>query len=83
MLTLSPADVVQQCRDYLRSTQNEDGGWGYAQGIPSQPEPTAMSLLTLGNLSQNSKSVRKACRFLAGLQESSGAIRVPGAFAKS
>lgn len=83
MLTLSPTEVIEQSRDYLLSTQNEDGGWGYAQDLPSQPEPTAMSLLALGNLSQNSESLKKACRFLAGLQDASGAIRVPGAFAKS
>lgn len=83
MVTLSPFEAIQQCRAYLRNTQNEDGGWGYAEGLPSQPEPTAMTLLAWDQSGLHDEAVDKGCRFLANLQDSSGAIRVPGAFAKS
>lgn len=80
---LSPAEVVHQCDEYLHAMQNTDGGWGYAQDMPSQPEPTALAILGLGYRAENKEVIQKAAKFLAGLQDSSGAIRVPGAFAKS
>lgn len=83
MLMLSPADVVLQCDDYLRSIQNKDGGWGYAQDLPSQPEPTTLAMLALGQRSENRDIIQRASLYLASLQDSTGAIRVPGAFAKS
>jgi hypothetical protein len=34
--------------DFLRESQNSDGGWGYFPGRESRPEPTAYALRALG-----------------------------------
>jgi hypothetical protein len=39
--------VEQSCIPYLRSAQNEDGGWGFMPGAVSRVEPTAWALLAL------------------------------------
>ncbi|MFT3878372.1 MAG: DUF362 domain-containing protein [Gemmatales bacterium] len=80
---VSPASVLHECDEYLRSIQNSDGGWGYASGLPTQPEPTALAIIALGYRTENGDVIQKAAKYLAGLQDSSGAIRVPGAFSKN
>jgi uncharacterized protein (DUF362 family) len=79
----APTNAVTDAEAYLLSIQNDDGGWPYAQGLPSQPEPTAFTILALARTAEHQSAIQKGLNFLAKLQDSSGAIRVPGAFAKS
>lgn len=83
MSIAAPIDAIADAESYLVSIQNDDGGWPYAQGLPSQPEPTAMTILALARSGSQQKIIQKGLDYLAKLQDSSGAIRVPGAFAKS
>jgi hypothetical protein len=41
------SDTVSSRLDFLRSTQNSDGGWGFFPGKQSWLEPTAYSLLAI------------------------------------
>jgi len=47
---MSPPDrptVVGEVAAYITRSQNEDGGWGYEDGVESQANPTAMILSAL------------------------------------
>ncbi|MFO0816138.1 MAG: DUF362 domain-containing protein [Gemmatales bacterium] len=83
MATLAPVDVLQECESFLLRVQNTDGGWGYAEGLPSQPEPTSLAILALAKKPEHRSTCNKACQFLASLQDSRGAIRPPTSFEKS
>ncbi len=83
MLKLAPVDVIADSEAYLLSIQNTDGGWSYYQGLPSQPEPTALTILALARTGQYQTQIQNGLNYLSSLQDSSGAIRVPGAFSKS
>ncbi|HMP18275.1 MAG TPA: terpene cyclase/mutase family protein, partial [Gemmatales bacterium] len=82
-MILAPTPTIEDAEQYLLSVQNEDGGWPYSQGLPSQPEPTAFSLLALARTGVHAKPIQDGLNYLSQLQDSTGAIRVPGAFAKS
>jgi uncharacterized protein (DUF362 family) len=83
MPTLAPVDVLRESEAFLVRVQNADGGWGYAEGLPSQPEPTSLAILALAKQPQHRDQCLKACQFLSSLQDSRGAIRPPQAFEKS
>jgi len=42
--------VVQRARDYLRETQNDDGGWGYKSTSQSVTEATAVAVIAQPSL---------------------------------
>jgi hypothetical protein len=58
----------------LASTQNADGGWPAAAGLPSATETTALALLALASLSSEtlSRSTDAAVRWLVSRQASDG-----------
>jgi hypothetical protein len=55
----------------IRSTQNPDGGWGYA-GRSSWTEPTAFALLALASAGSLSESFQAGIRWLAKAQRGDG-----------
>lgn len=42
-----PVPRADLARKWLQQAQNEDGGWGYARGLPSDPDDTAVAILAL------------------------------------
>ena len=46
--------VPKTCLAYLRAAQNDDGGWGFTQGLESRVEPTAWCVLALHEFSEGS-----------------------------
>jgi hypothetical protein len=44
--------VPKTCLPYLRAAQNDDGGWGFTQGLESRVEPTAWCVLALHEFSE-------------------------------
>ena len=44
--------VPKACLPYLRAAQNDDGGWGFTQGLESRVEPTAWCVLALHEFSE-------------------------------
>src|SRR5882724_180004 len=57
--------------DFLRTTQNPDGGWGYFPGKQSWLEPTAYAILAL----QGEPASRKALGLVLSWQNSDGSFR--------
>ncbi|TDA69946.1 MAG: hypothetical protein D9V47_03965 [Clostridia bacterium] len=53
-------------RKWLEEAQNEDGGWGYARGLPSDPDDTATAILALRLLgvSEGDPAIGRALAFL-------------------
>lgn len=53
-------------RKWLEEAQNEDGGWGYARGLPSDPDDTATAILALRLLGagMNDREVARASAYL-------------------
>jgi hypothetical protein len=45
--------VAKTCLPYLRAAQNDDGGWGFTQGLESRVEPTAWCMLALHEFSKS------------------------------
>lgn len=45
--------VPKTCLPYLRTAQNDDGGWGFLQGLESRVEPTAWCVLALHEFSDD------------------------------
>jgi hypothetical protein len=42
--------VQPACLSYLLEAQNEDGGWGFSQGLESRVEPTSWALIALSEI---------------------------------
>jgi hypothetical protein len=53
---------------YLRAAQNDDGGWGFAQGLESRVEPTAWCVLALHEFSEGPGVDAAAVRGFAYLE---------------
>lgn len=69
------ANVYLESRlDFLRKTQNEDGGWGYFPGKHSWLEPTAYASLALHGTAE----ADHAWTFVRGLQSGDGSWRPAG-----
>src|ERR1700730_16754734 len=61
--------------DYLRRTQNADGGWGYFPGKASWLEPTAYAMLALHGDEKSSGALRRAWRLIETWQMANGSWR--------
>lgn len=66
-------DSLRARVDFLRQTQNVDGGWGYFPGRQSWLEPTAWAALALH--SQGDTSSTKAWRLIKTWQQADGSCR--------
>lgn len=58
--------------DFLRRSQNRDGGWGYKAGGMSFVEPTAAVLLALAERLPDAASLRAGCNWLGEQQHADG-----------
>ncbi|MFG2004907.1 prenyltransferase/squalene oxidase repeat-containing protein [Spirillospora sp. NPDC048911] len=67
---------IQRARNrslgFLRSAQNDDGGWGYRPGDPSDTASTAYSLLALSAIDEQAEVIRRGITHLLRRQESDG-----------
>lgn len=52
-------DVVEDALGWLKSVQNEDGGWGYSPGTPSDANSTSVVIGALTATETNPEDVRK------------------------
>src|ERR1700730_7033890 len=62
------SDALSSRLDFLRSSQNPDGGWGYFPGKQSWLEPTVYAALSLHGESESDQ----AWALLASWQQSDG-----------
>src|ERR1700676_4552443 len=62
-------------RDYLRRTQNSDGGWGYFPGKSSWLEPTAYAILALHGDDGASQALGRAWPLVQSWQLPDGSWR--------
>ena len=53
-------DVVESALAWLKSVQNEDGGWGYTPGGPSEANSTSVVIGALAATETDPEKVRKA-----------------------
>lgn len=65
--------MVTQTLDFLRASQNADGGWGYRPGGTSWVEPTAFASLALGAAGPDPQALR-GLEFLKRCRQPDGAI---------
>jgi hypothetical protein len=70
-------DAINTGSDYLKSNQNQDGGWGYAGTGNSDGASTAWAIQAL--IGEDSH-VSSGLAFLAGLQEQSGGVQYQAGF---
>lgn len=63
---------MSRALDFLRVTQNADGGWGYKRAGMSFVEPTAAALIALSIDAPQDRHVQRAAEFLASLQRVDG-----------
>jgi hypothetical protein len=67
--------IERTCLPYLRSAQNQDGGWGFVSGSHSRTEPTAWALLALQGFAGGKaadEAVERGLRFLHETQLADG-----------
>lgn len=64
---------ASKARDFIKTNQNPDGGWGYRPGGQSLVEPTGISALALQAGGDGREAVR-ALGFLKSCQKSNGAV---------
>jgi Squalene-hopene cyclase C-terminal domain len=63
------------CVPYLLEAQNEDGGWGFSQGLESRVEPTSWALIALNEVSAGAsgdQSISRGYSFLDRAQLADG-----------
>ena len=63
------------CLPYLFAAQNEDGGWGFSQGLESRVEPTSWALLALSEVfadASGAESLLRGYTFLKRAQLADG-----------
>jgi len=65
---------AQKAVQWLKAQQNDDGGFGYAVGFPSDPDSTAAALQALITLGERGRTVEKALNYIFSLQEEDGGI---------
>ncbi len=61
--------------DFIKASQNPDGGWGYRPGAESLVEPTALSLLALSSPGDKT-AVGRGLDLLKACQKDSGAVGI-------
>lgn len=64
--------------DFLRRTQNADGGWGYFPGKQSWFEPTTYAMLALHGTADSSVPLANAWKLVRSWQTSDGSSRPNG-----
>jgi hypothetical protein len=67
--------VRPACSSYLLKAQNEDGGWGFSQGLESRVEPTSWALLALTEIcigGSCAESISRGSKFLERAQLADG-----------
>ena len=64
--------------DYLRQSQNADGGWGYFPGKQSWMEPTTYAMLALHRTPGAEDRVAKAWKLVRSWQTADGSTRPSG-----
>ncbi len=63
---------MSRALEFLRASQNADGGWGYKNGGMSFVEPTAAALLAFSLDANSNTQVQRARAFLKTLQRQDG-----------
>jgi len=84
-MSIGPDALNARLLQFLRSSVNADGGWGYSPGKASRLEPTCWALLALLSAgtseTEDESRVHSALALLAARQDKIGLlIDVPGAF---
>jgi hypothetical protein len=64
--------------EFLRKTQNQDGGWGYFPGKGSWFEPTTYAMLALEGQRESEGALDRAWRLLRSWQLADGSFRPNG-----
>lgn len=64
--------------NFLTARQNTDGGWGYATGTQSFPEPTCYALLALAAASDKEQRETRALAWFTKHLTSAGALALEG-----
>ncbi|MFO0837718.1 MAG: hypothetical protein U1D55_04265 [Phycisphaerae bacterium] len=65
-------------RNRLLGCCGRSGAWGYHVDSPGSAEPTAIACLALASRAEQAEVVRRAARWLAGLQAADGSIGIAG-----
>jgi uncharacterized membrane protein len=68
---------------WLRSAQNEDGGWGFARGSASDPDSTGAALQALAAAGGSRGAIARGAGWLRGVQGESGGFAVSGGSANA
>jgi len=66
--------LLKRAGDTLVANQNDDGGWGYNEGVPSDADSTACVLLFLALMGQRGDTCRRAALCLLRHQRKDGGI---------
>jgi squalene-hopene/tetraprenyl-beta-curcumene cyclase len=69
----APATPLLRAADALVTQQNEDGGWGYNETVPTDADSTACALLFLACIGDRASACRRAASCLARHQRSGDA----------
>lgn len=64
--------------DFLRNTQNEDGGWGYFPGKQSWLEPTTYAMLALHRTPDSEAGLDRSWKLVRSWQTADGSSRPSG-----
>jgi hypothetical protein len=62
------SSLLKACLPILRAAQNDDGGWGFTQGLESRVEPTAWCVLALHEFSESAGVDEAAVRGFSYLE---------------
>ncbi|SFR01201.1 S-layer homology domain-containing protein [Desulfoscipio geothermicus] len=71
----------ERAKEWLLARQNKDGGFGWAEGINSDPDDTAVAIQTLvvlGEDPQSSPAIRGALNYLKSCREEDGGFSWEG-----
>jgi hypothetical protein len=60
----SAREALERATQTLAATQNDDGGWGYNEDVPSDADSTAWALLILSRIGCHERACRRAAACL-------------------